>query len=70
MTANIWSSGFGPYAGRAYLRARHLLMRAPERDRCWGGLNEAYCASSGVGCACFITGGGFHFPVRASLFGA
>jgi hypothetical protein len=28
-----------------------------------------YCADNIAGSAAFVTGGGFHFPVRASLFG-
>jgi hypothetical protein len=32
--------------------------------------DEGYCAGNSFGWTCFTTGGGFHFPVRASLFGA
>jgi hypothetical protein len=32
--------------------------------------NRTYCACNSEGPSAFVTGGGFHFPVRASLFGA
>jgi hypothetical protein len=32
--------------------------------------SHGYCAGNSVSGASFITGGGFHFPVRASLCGA
>jgi hypothetical protein len=35
----------------------------------WPGDNS-YCAGNSVGAAAFVTGGGFHLPVSASLFGA
>src|SRR5271170_437726 len=57
---------------------RHLRRQLPRRtevrpheivicaDR---QIDRPYCGNI-AGWACFITGGGFHFPVRASLFGA
>jgi hypothetical protein len=32
--------------------------------------DDGYCAGSSVGAAAFVTGGGVHLPVSASLFGA
>lgn len=34
------------------------------------GDDGVYCAGNRVGAAAFTTGGGFHLPVSASLFGA
>jgi hypothetical protein len=39
---------------------------APPSELC----DESYCAGNSVGWASFLTGGGLHFPVSASLFGA
>jgi hypothetical protein len=42
------------------------VLMAPPSELC----DESYCAGNSVGWASFITGGGLHFPVSASLFGA
>jgi hypothetical protein len=34
------------------------------------GNDDSYCAGNSVGATAFVTGGGFHLPVSASLFGA
>jgi hypothetical protein len=34
------------------------------------GGDDGYCAGNSVGAAAIVTGGGFHLPVSASVFGA
>ena len=40
------------------------MLKPPPGDE------DGYCAGNSVGVAAFVTGGGFHLPVSASLFGA
>ena len=44
--------------------ARNSPPKPPPGD------SDRYCAGDRVGAGAFITGGGFHLPVSASLFGA
>jgi hypothetical protein len=45
-------------------RSDYKMLKPPPGD------DDGYCAGNSVGAAAFVTGGGFHLPVSASLFDA
>jgi hypothetical protein len=59
-------------SGPAFFASRDLLQWKLMRLKCRVGRDRSAVAAAiyRVGEAFFVTTGGFHFPVRASLFGA
>jgi hypothetical protein len=55
---------YAAFDGAEEQAQRHEMLKPLPGD------DGGYCAGNSVGAAAFITGGGFHLPVSASLFGA
>ena len=73
----MWTAGYGelvPHEAEQEAIREMVALRAQGRPlrviAAEMQAEVAHCAGNSVGWASFITGGGFHFPVRASLFGA